>query len=112
MLLRALMLSLLIGVGAPARPDPSADTAVRFPSLMTTLSAPQADHGPLTVCAVLDGKRLCEDDLANGWCVKQGFTGYEAVTTGEVPDTAPCRRDERSCKVITTITCRRPPIVD
>ncbi len=112
MLLRSLVLTLLIAAGGPQRAEPDNDSVARFPSLMTTLVAPQADHGPLTECAVLDGKRRCADDLADAWCVKNGFTGYEDVRIDVAPDTPACRKDERSCKVIRTITCRRPAIVD
>ena len=62
-------------------------------------------------CSVLDGKRLCDEDLGDAWCRKQGFAGgFVEWSTGLAIQKAQCS-DIRFCTPVTTITCKGVPIM-
>ena len=108
-----LLATAVLGMAGMPPPDPGAasDDQAHFPALQTTIDAPQADHAPLNRCSLLDGRRLCDDDLGDAWCRKQGFGGgFVAWTTGPLIQKAACA-DERACTVVTTITCKGVPIM-
>ena len=91
--------------------DASQDDESHFPALQTTIRAPQADQGPLQRCSVLDGKRLCDEDLGDAWCRKQGFGGgFVQWSTGPTVEKAQCA-DARLCTPVVTITCKGVPIM-
>jgi hypothetical protein len=65
----------------------------------------------MTECAVLDGRRLCGEDLGDAWCRKQGFGGgYVDWSTQESKSAAECSGAAR-CTVVRQITCKGVPIV-
>jgi hypothetical protein len=97
---------------AGAAPPEEGDAVARWPALKTTLVEPEADGGrPLTYCAVLDGRRLCEEALAERWCRKQGFAAFDRWTTAGHTDPVACAKDDAACAIVTTITCARTPII-
>jgi len=108
--MKQIALILLAGLTLAAGQTPN-DASAQFPSLQTTVRDPRADAGAeLTACAILDGRRLCDEALASAWCLKQGFARFiNWSTLGE--SRAGCREDASKCAVVATITCARPPIV-
>ena len=98
---------------APSPPDPDTpdDAQVHFPALQTTIRSPQVDQGAMHRCSVLDDKRLCDEDLGDAWCHKQGFAGgFVAWGTAPAIEKAACA-DLRDFTPVTTITCKGVPIM-
>lgn len=109
---RALLLLPALFLLAAAAPPEGNDAVAQFPSLQTTIVDPQADQGrPLTFCAQLDGKRQCEEGLAESWCKKNGFADFVRWTTAGDTDPVECVKDDKACAIVTTITCARVPII-
>ena len=102
-----------LGLAAPPPDlDGSQDGQAHFPALQTTIRAPEVDQGMMLRCSVLDGKRLCDEDLGEAWCRKQGFGGgFVAWTTAPPVEKAKCARDLRACMRVTSITCKGVPIM-
>lgn len=95
----------------PPDPDATGDDQIHFPALQTTIRAPEVDQGPMARCSVLDGKRLCDENLGDAWCRKQGFGGgFVEWSTGPAIEKAQCA-DLRACTPVTTITCKGVPIM-
>ncbi len=106
-----LAVALLTLARTPPYPDAPDDAQAHFPALQTTIRAPEADQGAMRRCSVLDGKRLCDEDLGDAWCRKQGFAGsFVAWTTAPAIEKAECV-DKRDCTPVTTITCKGVPIM-
>jgi hypothetical protein len=107
------LVTVLLALGVFPPPDPSTDdTRVHFPALETTIMNPEIAGRPMTVCAVFDGRRLCDEELGNAWCRKQGFGGgWVDWTTRESESAVACNGAPR-CTVVATITCKGVPIVD
>lgn len=102
-----ILLTLLLFPQPPERDEPDSG----FPALHVTLQDPQSDAGPMFECAKLDGHRLCEGQLGEAWCRKQGYAGgFDRWTTRPWRDDDDCKRDDRECRVVTTITCKGVPI--
>jgi hypothetical protein len=100
----------LLGSPPPDR-DTAGDGQAHFPALQTTIRSPQVDQGAMLRCSVLDGKRLCDEDLGDAWCRKQGFGGgFVDWATAPVIEKAECA-DTRACTPVTTITCKGVPIM-
>src|SRR3569833_3341548 len=94
-------------VAPPLNPD-EADSG--FPALHVTLKDPQADAGPMFECARLGGRRLCEEQLGEAWCRKQGYAGgFDRWTTRPWRDDDDCKRDDRECRKNTTNTNKKNP---
>ena len=103
--------ALLGSARTPPDPDAPDDAQAHFPALQTTIRAPEADHGPMRRCSALDGKPLCDEDLGDAWCRKQGFAGgFVEWATGPAIEKAECA-DTRDCTPVTTITCKGVPIM-
>jgi hypothetical protein len=101
-----------LAVMPPPDPDAPGDAQVRFPALQTTIRDPMVDQGFMLRCSVLDGKLLCDEDLADAWCRKQGFAGgFVDWTTAPPIEKAKCAPDLRACTRVTTITCKGVPII-
>jgi hypothetical protein len=110
MLVRLALISLLLAAAQPPFDD-TRDDESDFPALHVTLKDPQADTGPMFECARLGGRRLCEGQLGEAWCRKQGYAGgFDRWTTRPWRDDDDCKRDDRECRVVTTITCKGVPI--
>ncbi len=93
-------------------PDSAPDDGrAHFPALQTTLVNPEIDGRPMTTCAVIDGRRLCDEALANAWCRKNGFGGgWVDWTTRESGSAVACGGAQH-CTVVATITCKGVPIM-
>ncbi|HEY3814181.1 MAG TPA: hypothetical protein VGL66_13230 [Caulobacteraceae bacterium] len=106
------LLAAWLGLAAPP-PDLDApdDGQAHFPALQTTIRDPQVDQGPMLRCSVLDGKRMCDEDLGEAWCRKQGFGGgFVDWSTAPPIEKAQCA-DLRACTIVKTITCKGVPIM-
>jgi hypothetical protein len=115
-MLRPLVVSVLavLALGTPPKglDGPDDDTTAHFPALQTTIADPQVDGGLMHRCSVLDGQRLCDEQLGEAWCRKQGFGGgFVEWRTSPPIDKTQCMPDARSCSPVRSITCRGVPIV-
>jgi hypothetical protein len=104
--------ALLLAAAPPPDLEKPDDGKIRFPALETTIVEPEADQGALERCSTLGGQRLCDEDLGEAWCRKQGFGGgFVSWRTYPPVEKAECA-DIRFCTRVAAITCRGTPFAD